>query len=47
MEINRVVPHLSRINMDERTRDNPLLLFVTKGGYENSLIFNFKENGKH
>ena len=47
MEINRVVPYLARINIDEGTRDKPILLYVTKGGKENSLIFHFKENGKH
>ena len=47
MEINRVVSYLARINIDEGTRDKPILLYVTKGGKENSLIFHFKENGKH
>ena len=46
MNLNRVVPYLSRINSCEGTREKPQLLYVTKGGKENSLIFHFKENGK-
>ena len=46
MEINCVVPYLSRMNTCQGTREKPEILYVTKGGKENSLIFHFKENGK-
>ena len=39
MNLNRVVPYLSRINSCEGTRENPQLLYVTKGGKKNSLTF--------
>jgi hypothetical protein len=46
MNLNRVVPYLSRINSCEGTREKAQLLYITKGGKENFLIFHFKENGK-
>ena len=46
MNVTRVVPYLSRINSCEGTRKKPELLYVTRGGKNNSLIFHTKENGK-
>ena len=46
MNVTRVVPYLSRINSCEGTRTKPELLYVTRGGKNNSLIFHTKENGK-
>ena len=46
MNSNRVVPYLARVNSCEGTRQKPELLYVTRGGKENSLIFHTKENGK-
>ena len=46
MNSNRVVPYLARVNSCEGTRQKPELLYVTRGGKKNSLIFHTKENGK-
>ena len=46
MEINRVVPYLSRINTCQGASRKPEIIYVTKGGKDNSFIFHFKENGK-
>ena len=46
MNVTRVVPYLSQINSCEGTRKKPELLYVTRGGKNNSLIFHTKENGK-
>jgi hypothetical protein len=46
MNLNRVVPFLSRINSCEGTREKSQLLYVTKGGKKFVLNFHFKENGK-
>ena len=46
MNSNRVVPYLSRINSCEGTRKKPEILYVTRGGKQNSLIFHTKENGQ-
>ena len=44
---DKIVPYLSRINHEFGTRKSPYLLYVTKGGKSNSLIFHFKEDGKY
>ena len=44
---DKIVPYISRINHEFGTRKNPYLLYVTKGGKLNSLIFHFKEDNKY
>ena len=44
---DQIVPYLSRINIESGTRKIPFLLYVTRGGKLNSLIFHFKEGGKY
>ena len=40
-------PFLSRIKDDLGSRQNPYLLYITKGGKSDSRIFHFKENNKY
>ena len=44
---DKIVPYLSRINHDFGCRKNPYLIYVTKRGKLNSLIFHFKEGNKY
>ena len=44
---DKIVPYLSRLNHDFGCRKNPYLIYVTRGGKLNSLIFHFKEENKY
>ena len=44
---DKIEPYLSRLNHDFGCRKNPYLIYVTRGGKLNSLIFHFKEENKY
>ena len=46
MSTQRRVPYLSRLN-NEGTREKPCILYVTKGGKDDSMIFHMKEENNY
>ena len=46
MSTQRRVPYLLRLN-NEFTREKPCILYITKGGKDNSMIFHMKEENNY